>query len=43
MVTLLFQQIFLFHVQFVNLMNAGYVQFGTKSASEHLIKVYGFK
>ena len=36
---LLFQRIFLFHVQFVNGMNTSYVQIRNKLASEQLIKV----
>ena len=36
---LLFQRIFLFHVQFVNGMNTGYVQIRNEQASEQLIKV----
>ena len=36
---LLFQQIFLFHVQFVNGMNTSYVQIRNELASEQLIKV----
>ena len=36
---LLFQRIFLFHVQFVNGMNTSYVQIRNELASEQLIKV----
>ena len=36
---LLFQRIFLFHVQFVNGMNTSYVQVRNELASEQLIKV----
>ena len=38
-VLLLFQRIFLFHVQFVNGMNTSYVQIRNELASEQLIKV----
>ena len=40
---LLFQRIFLFHVQFVNGMNTSYLQIRSELASEQLIKVYSFK
>ena len=40
---LLFQRIFLFHVQFVNGMNTSYVQIRSELASKQLIKVYRFK